>query len=432
MLTLIYLLFFGGLGFFAFLFVMPLIPGSIDSLLIDPNRNKPDGWEQDKTLAYPKSRRGFFTKLYPGQVKIKETWNGNFVAMLMNWQGKHFIGERPDNPYTTEHQEYWEVVDSGDLPDSHPLPATLWPWRPQIVGATEITMRNRIVESLTLPLRLLWWAWTSWVYWLTGGVWVGIPGFRTVRIYQLTRYKKVIRADGEIDLERVTDWSDHYRVAHFQSPIKVPAADTQNLVEVEILLNQINFVTNPYLVAYNTDDDWMPRLIGANIDAATRYTRPLPHTQVLVAADSTAAAAMATFITNEVRGRLEVIGLDAFETQILDISPTNEELQRELAEPARAQARLDAAVLDARAKAEPVVRIGEALRNYPEAQHIPGLEARIRTAEAAGDKAIIVMGGDSDDVKPLDAASLRALRELNARLSPPAATPPAGPAGGTP
>lgn len=418
-------------GVFAFLFVLPLIPGAIDSLLINPNRRRPENWNPMAPTAYPRSRAGFFTKLYPGQVKVKETWNGAFVVMLMNWQGKHFVGENPGNPWTPQHQQYWAVVDSGTLPDTHPIPF------PKLFG-------NGVwwwFGLLLYPLRVVWWLWARWVYWLTGAVWVGIPGYRTIRIYQLDRYKKIIRPDGRIDLYRTFDWSDHYRVADFQTPVLIPAADTQNMVEVKVGLNQINRVVNPYLTAYNTDDDWMTRTIGANTAATTMFTRSRDHTDVIAARTAGSAGDMATFITDEVRNRVRDIGLEVLETQVLDVSPNNPELARALAAPAEAEAKAQGIERLARANAAPIREAGEALKRYPEAADIPRLEANVRTVEAAGDRAIIFIGSAGGDtasnmMAAHGAIGLRGHQQGPAPAQPPApaqtpaAQPPAQPAAG--
>ena len=100
------------LGLYILMYAVPLLPPLMEKLMVRPNR--PDG--------YWMPRFGFFTDLQPGRVKVKVTWFGTFVTCLMNWQGKRFVGEDPDNHFTHSHQGYWEVVDSGDLPDSHPLP----------------------------------------------------------------------------------------------------------------------------------------------------------------------------------------------------------------------------------------------------------------------------------------------------------------------
>lgn len=383
------------------LFAMPLLPGVIDSLLIEPNRNKPHIWPQPGLELYAKSRRGFFTKLYPGQVKSIEMWNGGFVNMLMSWQGRHFIGESPNNTMKRDHQEYWEVVKTPENEeDTHPLP-----------------FRWKSFGLLFSPLYAALWVWTRWVYWLTGAVWVGIPGFRSLHIYRLERYKKIMKSDGSMETVRYIDWSDHARVANFQTPVIVPRADTKNMVEVKVMLNQINQVTNPYLLFYNTDDDWMARLLGANEAATTMFSRARPHTEIIAAKDESSASEMSAFITAKVKEAVKAIGLNALETQMLDVTPTDRNTATELSRPAVAEATRQADILLAEGKAAPIRKIGEALRDFPEAMHVPGLEANVRMVEKAGDRALIFFGGDQQSGQPLQVAQIRELRELNKRLS---------------
>ncbi len=394
------------MGAMLILFALPFIPRALEPFMIRPNRHRdsarPDG-------HYDMSRSGFFTDLQQGRVKVKITWNGSFVTMLMDYDGRRFEGEDPGNHLRHDQEGYWRVVPSGDLPDSHPLPFPA----PKGIGSG-----RWLVWMLYAPFSVIWWAWTRLVYGLTGAVWVGIPGYRTIRIYPLDRFVVHTRADGTRELVQKWDYSDHYRVADFQLGIRVPSADTADLMPVKVEFNEIGQTTNPFLVAFNTDDQWPQRFSAAGVSAISTFTRQKPVREVLAASDARSAEEMSETITERMTRSLSGIGIIVKESQYVDISTVRETDATALGDVARAQVDKTARELRAQGEASPIREIGKAMREYPEAAHIPALEAQIRTAQAAGDKAIIVIGNNAD-VRPLDAVQVRELRELNARLTPP-------------
>ena len=397
------------LGAMAILSILPFIPRSIEPLMIRPNRHR------DQVGAdghYEMSRTGFFTDLQQGRVKVKITWNGSFVTMLMDYDGRRFDGENPGNTLRSDQEDYWKVVNSGDLPDSHPLP---FPAPKGVVSARWLTW------TLYAPFSVVWWAWTRLVYGLTGAVWVGIPGFRTIRIYPLERFVVHTEQDGTRRLVQKWDYSDHYRVADFQIGIRVPSADTNDLMPVKVEFNEIGRVINPFLVAFNTDDQWPQRFSAAGVSAISTYTRHKPVRDVLAAQDSTMAKEMSEVVTSQMTASLASIGIIVLESQYVDVSTVRETDATALGDVARAQVDKTARELRAQGEASPIREIGKAMRDFPEAAHVPALEAQIRTAQAAGDRAIIILGNNSD-IRPMDAVQVRELRELNARLAPPTTT----------
>lgn len=396
----------GFLGLMTALAIIPFIPRAIEPFMIRPNRHSNEAGADGH---YRMSRTGFFTDLQQGRVKVKITWNGSFVTMLMDYDGRRFEGEDPRNPLRPDQEGYWKVSLSGDLPDSHPLPfpapkmadsARWWAW------------------VLYAPFSVIWWTWTRLVYGLTGAVWVGFPGFRTVRIYPLPRLVVEVQEDGTRKLEPKWDYSDHYRVGDFQLGIRVPAADTQDLMPVRVEFNEIGQVTNPFLVAFNTDDQWTQRFVSAGVSAISTFTRRKPVRDVLAASDAAAAEEMSTAVTERMNRSLNDIGIIVRESQYVDVSTVNPQDAERLGDVARAQVDKTARELRAKGEAAPIREIGQAMKDFPEARDIPALEAQVRTAAAAGDKAIIILG-NAGGIQPTDAAMLRELRALNARLGPP-------------
>jgi regulator of protease activity HflC (stomatin/prohibitin superfamily) len=396
------------LGIVAILVGLTFIPRALEPFMIEPNRHKD---APDKDGHYEKSRIGFFTDLQQGRVKVKITWNGSFVTMLMDYDGRRFEGEDPANNLRLDQQGYWKVVESGNLPDSHPLPFPA----PKGFGSP-----RWFVWMLYAPFSIIWWAWTRLVYWFTGAVWVGIPGYRTIRIYPLERFKFEDRDDGGRVLVRKWDYSDHYRVGDFQLGVRVPSADTNDLMPVRVEFNEVGRVINPFLVAFNTDDQWPQRFTAACVSAISTYTRQKPLREVLAAKDTANAEEMSDSITARMTRSLEGIGIIVLESQYVDVSPVNDQDAEMLGDVARAQVDKTARELRAQGEASPIREIGKAMREYPEAAHIPALEAQVRTAQVAGDKAIIILGNNSG-IQPMEAATLKTLREISERLGLPPA-----------
>ena len=371
-----------------FLLVLPFIPGAIDSLANRPNR-----YGAGRQLPYAKSRFGFFTFLQPGRVKIIQRGE-KFVRAIMDFDEHMFAGENANNPYTPAHYQYWEVLRSGAHDDSDPLP---FPYP----GARDTWPRYALVG-------ILWWRWKRMVYKSTGAVFTGIWPFQTVRVYPMERFKKITEKNGTVDLERHEDYSDHYRVADFQYPVRIPEADTRDKIAVRVLLNVIARATNPYLVAYYTDDDWPTRYSAAVTTRVTSFTRPRPLDNVLSARDGREAEALGRYIT---AGRQTIrFGIKTILSQVLDISPTDPNIDAKLGDVAIAKVDRDAAKERAIGQAAYVREQGEAMRAYPDGgTAVVQAEALVRAARAAGEGGgTVILGGGSVD--PMQAAILQELK----------------------
>lgn len=376
------------------LFVLPLFPFLVDKLVIRPNADKTNTW------PYPKNEFGFFTYLHPGQVKMIERWGGTFVRAIMDYDGRMFIGERRDNDYTPDQEEYWTVVKTGGgHHDSHPIPfpgfKAYWWW---------------IFYS---PISIAWWLWKLWVYRLTGAVFVGIPGYQTLRIYPLERFKKAIDSNGEVTLQMVKDYSDHYRVAEFQSPIRLPSADTQDLMRVWALFNNVLRVENPFFVAYNTNNEWPMRLLASSTASIAAAIRFRPAEEVVAAKNKDEARKLEADIQQELANAVASIGLAVVKTEYMDIDYVDEKDAEKMADKARSLVDKQAAENRAKGNAAPIREFGQALKDFPEAGIIPQTEALVRATQAAAatDKAFIFLG-DPRSINPLDAAQIKELRNL--------------------
>lgn len=406
-------------AFFMFLFVLPLIPGAVASLANNPNANDPRRKEQERGSEerdYPPSTFGFFTKLAPGQVKIIERGE-RFVHCIMRYDGHLFLGETkkrtPDKEIPRNTSQYWEVVKTDkDLTekDSHPIPTPKWRWTIAFFG-----------------IPVLWWLWKRWVYMVTGHIFTGVYPFQQVLVYPIERSRTVKRSDGVEEVFRVADYSDHFRVADFRFPVLTPSADTKDKIAVKALNELIARCFNPYLTAYGTDD-WSPRLYAAASDGVTNFTRPRPLEEVLSGTAETIRALgseIKRIGERPVSGRASVVdvpnstlpfGIEISQVLTVDIS---------LANPSDAQKLGDLAIarVDRQAKEERAKGDAAQLREQAEVMNQYGhhglavlaAERNVRTADAAakGKGAVVVVGGGSNTVDPIEAAMLHELKQLN-------------------
>ncbi|MCC7500241.1 hypothetical protein IT396_00280 [Candidatus Nomurabacteria bacterium] len=362
-------------GFMVALFILPLFPQLMDILTISPNRNRigTDEW------PYEKSREGFFTDLSPGRVKMVEAWDGTFLRALMDYDGRMFVGERNDNLLTTDQQEYWEVVETADgYRDSHPLP---------FPGPKMRWGFDWLLWLAYSPFSIVWWVWKRYTYRLRGAVFVGLPGFRTIRIRPLDRFVLELGENGtDLVLLRKRDYSDHTRVAQFEFPVFVATAETKNMIAVKSTLNGIFRTVNPYRLAYNVDD-WPHRLMGVVTSALATYARSkvLPD---INPADATVA------VKGALVSLIQPMGLCIDDLNVIDITPASAEHAARLAEPELAEADKLAAEKRAVGNAANIRESGKALREYPEAAEIAMAEVEVRraTVVAKNPNAFVFLG----------------------------------------
>lgn len=388
-------------GFWVVLFVLPLIPRAIESLSNDPNRFHPSPLDKGDERNYSVSEFGFFTELQPGRVKIIER-GGDFVRCIMNYEDHVFKGELQDSTLKPSDDEYWEVLETksqgSDAKDSHPLP-----WNPSRFGA------------LFLPISFLWWLWKRWVFNITGYVFTGIYPFQRVRTYPLDYFQKIKRGDGEETVKRIADYSDHFRVADFQFPIRVPSADTRDKIPVKVFIELMPQVFNPYETAYWIDD-WSARLSAAAVDAVTHFTRSRPYDDVisiLNPANSRDFSDEIVKIGNDGPNSVKAIGIRVRQALVIDISPMRDEDGIRLGEVARARVDRESAVIRAEGRAAEIDKQAEATERHGHiGLAVLAAERNVRTAAAAGDKAIVILGsgGDTD---PIQAATLQEVKKLN-------------------
>ncbi|MEK7556485.1 MAG: hypothetical protein AAB538_00740, partial [Patescibacteria group bacterium] len=340
------------------------------------------------------------------------------MTAIMRYAGHTFRGELPDNGLTPPNQSnpgYWEIVETpkGQLP-AHPLPP---PWR-------KWSGWRFVRWLLYSPVSFIWWVWKRWVYHLTGGIFTGLYPFQEVLVYPVERFKLKRMENGDVDLERWVDNSDHFRVADFEHPVLVQKADTQDKQAVRILVNFIGRVFNVYLAAFNTDGAWPSRLFSAISGTITTFTRSRTLDKVLSAKDAAEAAELKEVLlvvgfrpSAEKPGNpgsAASFGITGSSVDILDISASNPEDANALAALARARITRQATEELAIGNAAPLREAGKVLADHPETVEIARIEGDVRIAQAmaANSNAIVVLGRGGQGPSDGEAAIIREVRSL--------------------
>lgn len=363
-----------------FLFILPVIPTAVERLSNRPNRFRGDS----KIADYPVSSFGFFTSLAPGQVKIIEAGD-RFIRCIMRYNGHTFKGF-VDSSISETTSEYWEVVETPPgRQDAHPFPLP----------------KNGIY--------ILFWAWQRWVYHLTGYVCVGIYPFRRVRTYTLDRLKKA-RGGSIVETQ---DYSDHFRVADFMFPVEVPEADTSDMSTVRVEVESIPQVHNPFMVAYQTDD-WADRLASEIKSDVTGYTPTRPLSEVLAAKNDSGPNGLIHILMKEAA----TPGIRMKQVLITDISLVEPRTEIGKKTAGLAVARVERQVKEELAKGD-AAQLDAQIAVVKAGGHI-GLavlaaERDVRTAQAAGDRAVVVLGGGGGNADPIQAAMLQELKDISTK-----------------
>ena len=406
------------LGFWIILFVSPLVPTFIERLTNDPNRNRDPNKPRSERI-HPVSEFGFFTELLPGRVKVIER-GGEFIRCIMSYEDHIFRGELPaensEEKLLPTDDEYWEVLETNLekrkerdpdkkalIRDSRPLT----PWK--------FSWVMMVFFFFTFP----WWVWKRWVLKVTGFVFTGIYPFQKVRTYPLEYFKKVKNPDGSDEIRRIEDYSDHFRVADFQFPVRVPSADTRDKIPVKVFIELMARVFNPYETAYWIDD-WSARLSAATVDGVTHFTRVRNYDNVVSIMDENNSRDLSEaikLIGNDVDApnSVQSIGIKISQALVIDISPAREEDGVRLGEVARARVDRDSATIRAEGRASEIRKQAEAIReNGHIGLAVLAAERNVRTVDAAGDNSIVIVGGSSD-VDPINAAILQELKQIKKR-----------------
>jgi regulator of protease activity HflC (stomatin/prohibitin superfamily) len=384
------------------LLVLPYIPTAIERLSNKPNRYR--GTNNDPE-DYSVSEFGFFTPLAPGQVKLTVAGD-HFIRCVMRFPGHTFKGyaiqeKRKSDPDVTiiprDNSEYWEVVsttqgDFAGVSEAEPI--------------EDIPLKNKLFSRLAT-----WWA--RKVFHITGYVFVGIYPFRKIYTFRMERFT---------DKGEKRDYSDHFRVQDFQFPVHTPAAETKDIIPVSVDVSLIAQVFNPFMTAFHTDN-WPSRLEAATQDCVKTYAQTHPLDEVLAAKSTERGEANA--LVQEIKkiddpraehDTTSNYGIRIKQVLIPDISPTEprSDTGKKLAD--EAFARVEKKAMTERAQGE-AAKIREQAKAVNEGGYAAlaalAAERDVRTAEAAGEHGLVIVGSGRGDSDPINMAMLHELRRQN-------------------
>lgn len=390
-------------------FGAPLIPHLVNYLANKPNEFRPvrnidnnsSLVDQTKRLAnvgtYEASKFGFFTFIKPGRVKAIVRGE-RFRRFIMRYDGYTFKGDVVRNiPQNT--REYWNVIATprGE-DDSHPIPKSIRKGH----------------------LDIMWW-WSRWVYFLTGGVFTGIPPFQTVETYELEQLIKVIDdssgATGSYQFIPWKDYSDHIRAAEYQFFVQLPEVETRDQVKVRLQFALTILIVNPYCALYDTDTKWASRLFTAVVSEVTSAVGRLGYKQVTSRTTQSGEAIANLLIqpilalndTESAEDRdaefsLKTIGMVIKAAELIGADVTDAKLAAALADEAVSLVDRQAELNRSEGKAGAINNIAQAARKHGAYGELAlRTEATVRTADAAsknGGTVILTAGESGTKVDP--------------------------------
>lgn len=357
-----------------------------------------------------RSRFGFFTELEPGDVKIIELLGRRFVTCIMRYPGHTFrcmtkAGRHLER--NTADAWFVEKTPPGEH-DVHAIPL------PQLTS----------LGLIFLPVRYTWWLWQRLIYTTTGLVWSGFWPFMRVRTYPIEYFEEITSGGGKFTLKRKRNYSDHYRVQEFDFFIPMESADTEDFLPLQIVLGLVLRVANPWLTAYNTDrNGWSTRLFNVVPSKVNDYTRGKKLSEIL----TTSGRRTSTPLYNKIkklgqrdepdaeltRIGVEVTGVHTPDRSVADISVLNDTAKR-LADRAVAVIDKDARITRAEGDARAIELQTAAIAAGGEyAELAAQIDGDVRIATAAGQRAIITLGGRGGDDSTTMKAILAELRAAN-------------------
>ncbi len=348
-----------------------------------------------------KSTFGFFTEVEPGQVKIVER-GGRFIRCIMRYPGHTFRGYVvPELHQNTA--EYWDVINTPD----------------DCSDARAIHRKWRRYKFIYLPYHLLWYRWKIWVYTTTGTIFTGIAPWQTVRVYPIEYFREKTTDTGEFELERKKNFSDHFRAGNSDFFVAIGSADTLDKVPVKIVIGMVLRIQNPWVAAYDNDQGWTARLYATIPSQVNDVTRNLPLDQVISGSNQD--------ITNRVvelgreaapgiaEGPLVKYGIVIEQATTPDRSVLPQDkmstTQQQLAAVALARVAAAARKISAAAEANAALQMTRVMKaGGDHARFAAEIERDVRVAQAAGDRAIISIGGGGREDNKFLAAILATLK----------------------
>lgn len=378
-----------------------------EHLVNNPNRWRPDDLPEEPAtdqVPYEVDNFGFFTEIENERVKMLELGE-TFVDCIMYFPDHTFAGYLKGSKLKRSSPDYWKVVATPEGEnDAHPISPYNWlSWKTVVF----------------FTYRLMWWAWQHLVYQSTGKIFTGIWPLQTVRTYPLEYFKEVTTAEGVFGVKRRNSYSDHFRVGDFLFFVPIASLDTQDFVPVKAIISMLLRVINPYRAAYRSDDNWASRFYSRIASVVNEITNGMRVEDVIARSEraeesflkKVQAAVHELFTQN---GPFQDIGFQEVPDglTIPDRSFKHKEDEKKYGAGAFARVEKQARITRAEGDAEAVRLNGKAVNDAGDGGiRVAEIEGRVRTAEAAGDRAVIIVGGGQTD--PTLAAILAELRNSN-------------------
>ncbi len=388
-------------AFFVVLFLLPFVPGLIRKLSVSFNRETGD------------VKPGFF--MYPEQGRIIIIERGkNFFKAIMAHADHMFRGEKR-NALTPNQPEYHDIVPTRELDDpvvyqdTHPIP-------PPIKNTEEVLARP--LWLVRAPLSVPWWVWKRHVFELTGAVFSGVKGYQQPRIYPITKIVKTKQQGGKHLFDVVASFSDHLRASVFEIIILVGDANTRDQSAVFVAVSLFLYTINPFRAAYRTEWKWPERIDSLATGVIGNFCRFRPMDEVLAAKDEKGAGALAEYLRTELTAPFEAIGIgfqEVVPVNVLDISPTTEELKRQLEALSAARIQKLADMELAIGRTAYAERMAKLAQDNPEALAFAEIDSRVSMSAnmAANPNAVVILSpGGAPPVDPIAAATLRGVNNL--------------------
>lgn len=374
-----------------------------DLLTIKPNSRRPSNpYTDDGDLTYKATRFGFFVKIGPG-MQIIITRASRFVTIIMDHPGYTFAGRTKAGKlagHKARSPEYWEVVETpkGES-DTHPIP---FRWK-QLAFFFPLA-----------PISVPWWLCKRIIYSVNGQVFSGIPGFQGPLIYALEWFDEVTSGDGNITLRRVKDFTYFFYVREFSFWIPVGSADTKDLAGVRMFIMLQLWTQNAFRLAFRSGKNWSTRALGTGTSEINNSTRAFSLKSVL-GSDETDDHAIgdvpARALTN-IREKYKRFGLGVHSMEIAEREASDDDLAKSFQKEAQAGVDAAARLVQLGVDKQVIVQTAEAVKKGGAAAAlIAKYERDEAVVKAAGDRAIVSIGGDESSENTLLAALLKEAKD---------------------
>lgn len=228
----------------------------------------------------------------------------------------------------------------------------------------------------------------------------------------------------EFGVVRKANYSDFWRVDNSDIFVPIGSADTSDKVPVRIVVGMVLRISNPWVAAYGNDQGWTARVYTTVPSEVNDVTRNLPLDKIIAGntkeiTDRVVELGHPGDVSAGIQpGPLAMYGIviEQASTPDRSVVPEGEmsSTQKRLAAVALARVDADARGIQAAAEANAVTFMAAAVNGGGDGARLSiETERDVRVAQAAGDKAIIMVGGSNRQDNLLLGGILGALNRGN-------------------